>query len=107
MRRLNARERRDIEDGIRRATALLTYQAEWEWFQKRRSCDILLRAIEHSKSAKELSYLTGIASGSLTQLRRGITKMKPDQYFKIIKAVYPEYAKIIEAELYDIERLRD
>ena len=107
MNKLNARERRDLEDGIRRATALLTYRAEWAWFQKRRSCDILIRAIEHSKSAKELSYLTGIASGSITQLKKGITKMKPEQYFKIIAKVYPEYAKLIEAELRDIERLED
>lgn len=106
-RKLNARERYDIENGTRRAIAWLTYEAEWEWFNKRHSRAILERAIEHSKSAKDLSYQLGISSSAITQIKRGLSKMKPERYLKIIKVVYPEYAKIIEAELYDIERLHD
>lgn len=107
MRRLNVRERYDLEDGIRRATALMTYQSEWSWFVKRHSCNVIQRAVDHSSSAKQLSYQTGIASGSISNLRKGITILKPEQYFKIVGAVYPEYGKIIEAELHDIERLND
>ena len=107
MRRLNVRERYDLEDGIRRATALMTYQSEWSWFVKRHSCNVIQRAVEHSKSGKELSYQTGISSGCISNLRKGIRTLNPDQYFKIVGAVYPEYGKIIAAELNDIERLND
>jgi|TARA_R110002020_G_scaffold16546_13_gene58421 hypothetical protein len=106
--KLNARERRDLEDGIRRATALQTYQSEWAWFVKRRSSEIIQRALEHTPgSAKQFSYEIGMSSSTISSLRKGISKLRPEQYYKIIKQVYPEYANLIEAELRDIERLHD
>ena len=106
-RKLNARERYDIENGMRRAIARLTYEAEWEWFLKRHSCDILNRAVEHSKSANDICYGVGMNGGSFSANRKGISKLKPLRYLKVIAFVYPEYAKLIEAELRDIERLED
>ena len=108
MRKLSARERRDLEDGIRRATSLQIYQAEWAWFVKRRSCEVIQRALEHAPgSAKHLSYQLGMSSSTISTLRKGISKLRPEQYYKIIKGVYPEYANMIEAELCDIERIHD
>ncbi len=107
MRRLNVRERYNLEDGLRRATALMTYQSEWEWFVKRHSSDVIQRAVDHFSSAKQLSYESRVSSGTISNLRKGMVKLRPCQYFKIIGAVYPEYGKIIEAEMRDIERLHD
>ena len=106
-RRLNLAERNNLEDGIRRAVARLTYESEWEWFLKRHSCDVLTRAVEHSPCQNEICNATGVTSSSLSACRKGVTKLKPRNYLKIIAHVYPEYAKLIEAELRDIERLHD
>ncbi|MBV72499.1 MAG: hypothetical protein CMH52_14335 [Myxococcales bacterium] len=105
--RLSPRERQDVEDGMRRAVARLTYEAEWEWFLKRRSCDILKRCIEHSRSRNDICYGIGINNSSFTTNVRGTSKLKPERYLKVIGYVYPEYKKLIAAELRDIERLED
>jgi|DEB0MinimDraft_6_1074348.scaffolds.fasta_scaffold57586_2 hypothetical protein len=108
MLKLKAVERRDIEDGIRRAVALETYTAEWDWYDKRKAVRFVNKAIEHSgTSKKQLSYQTGISSSSFTNLSRGIVHLRPSHFFKIVRCVYPEYAAIVEAEQADIERLRD
>ena len=107
MRKLNITERYNLEDGIRRATALMTYESEWLWFVKRHAPGVIQRAVDHSQSAKELSYRSGVCSSAISNLRKGISLIKPIQYYKIINSVYPEYGKIIEAEMKDIERLHD
>lgn len=108
MLKLKAVERRDIEDGIRRAVALETYKAEWDWYDKRKAVRFVNKAIEHSgTSKKQLSYKTGIASATFSNLCRGLVTLNPNQFFKIVRCVYPEYAAIVEAEQADIERLRD
>lgn len=98
---------KDIEDGIRRAVAFATYESVWDWFSSYKSGEVIKYCIEKVGSKTELKYRTGVPPGSIHGYANGTTKITPKRYLKIIKEVFPERAKHIEAELRDIERLRD
>ena len=69
--------------------------------------EVMKECLKKTGSLVEMKYLSGVHTTGISSSIKGTTKMSATNYLKIIKAVYPEHAKMIEAELRHIERLRD
>ena len=101
-----AKTQHDASDGMRRAIALLTYQAEWAWFQKRHAHLVVQEAVKHCGSQATLAARAGVTKTCVSEAMKPHSKIRPVNFLRIVAAVYPMEARLIEAELKDIERMK-
>jgi hypothetical protein len=93
-------------DGMRRAIALLTYEAEWAWFQKTQAHIVVQEAVKHCGTQAALAARAGVTRTSVSEGMKPGSIIKPKTFLRIVAAVYPMEARLIEAELKDIERMK-
>lgn len=96
----------EAADGMRRAIALLTYQAEWSWFQKRHAHIVVKEAVKHCGNQAALAARAKIPKTAVSEGMKHGSIIKPEKFLHIVAAVYPMEARLIEAELKDIERMK-